>query len=80
VLYESPYENEENNFTLEGFEPAGVEKVGCDITLTKSEDIRNLLMMTPYYWKSPAEGVRRLNALETLNSRLEFEFFIFKRS
>ena len=35
--------------------------------------------MTPYYWKTPAEGRRRLEELDTLTTEACFDFLTFRR-
>ena len=35
--------------------------------------------MTPYYWKTGVEGVRRLEASETLTTEIAFDFLVYRR-
>ena len=80
VLYDRPYENDENRFSLDGFENAEMLPVNAVITLTSREDIENLFAMTPYYWKTPAEGAKRLETLETLTTEISFELHVLRKT
>lgn len=79
ALYDEPYENEIKDYALEGF--GFLEKIPVEdrIVLSKGEDIRNLFMMTPYYYKSGLDTDARLQALERLETRLSFEILVYRR-
>lgn len=47
-------------------------------TLVGSENIMNLFNMTPYRWRSPREGVKRLEGLESLDIRVDINVDIYK--
>ena len=42
-------------------------------------DIRALFQMTPYYWKTPKTGAKRLADLESLTTRISFRIHIFQK-
>lgn len=79
ILYDVPYENEVKDYALEGFALETKETVEAEITLTCSADIQNLFTMTPYYYKTPAEGAARLQALDTLDTPISFEILQYCR-
>lgn len=79
VVYDTPYENDEQGYDLPGFTPAGRRTVAADIQLATPDDIRSLFSMTPYFWKSPKEGVERLYSLETLETPIEFVLLFYRR-
>lgn len=79
ILYENPYENAKNEFEINGFELVQIKYVSNSITLSRAEDISSLFEMTPYYWKTPAEGCNRLKNLGTLVTEIEFELHELKR-
>jgi Methylase involved in ubiquinone/menaquinone biosynthesis len=79
VLYENPYENEENLFQFDGFEYKKSHFVKREIYLENTSDVMNLFMMTPYYWKTSQNGVKRLGELKELNTTIEFEFIDLER-
>lgn len=73
AIYDKPYENEPNRFDFPGFEHVGVKTVGGNICIERREDISSLFEMTPYYWKTSAEGSRRLKELNRLRTEIQFE-------
>lgn len=72
VLYDAPYENADKSFELEGFHITDRRRVRYSFTLEGSALIESLFSMTPYYYKTPAEGAARLAALETLTTEADF--------
>lgn len=78
-LYERPYENESREIDYPGFRRCGRERVSFSLRLSRKQDILNLFRMTPYYWKTPAEGRRRLEELDTLATEACFDFLTFRR-
>jgi 23S rRNA (guanine745-N1)-methyltransferase len=80
VLYDEPYENDKNVFALDGYENVDVRYVNQVITLTCTEDINSLFAMTPYYWKTPQEGSRRLGELASLTTEIEFELHVLRKT
>ncbi|HHY64065.1 MAG TPA: methyltransferase domain-containing protein [Clostridiaceae bacterium] len=78
VLYENPYENDEKGPDLPSFRCADRVRIRYDIRLGSREDIADLLMMTPYYWRTPREGVERLKELSELETPVEFIVSVYK--
>ena len=79
AAYDSPYPNEEKDTPYDGFEYDAVRKVKTRITLASNDDIMNLFTMTPYFWRTPKEGVDRLRSLSSLETAAEFRIHIFKK-
>ena len=50
------------------------------ILLEDTADIRNLFRMTPYFWKTPREGSRRLETVRRLEVGISFRIHCFTRS
>lgn len=71
VLYDVPYANAETLpqtvLTLDS-----TERLRYSVTLRTREDIRNLFAMTPYSYKTSQDAARRLDALDTLETELDF--------
>ena len=44
------------------------------------EDIWALFQMTPYFWNTPRDGIRRLEELTQLDCRISFDIHIFRKS
>ena len=79
VLYDQPYPNEEKETPYEGFAYQQIVPVEANITLDNQTDIHNLFQMTPYYWKTPKEGVDRLAGLDRLDTEIGFDIHVYKR-
>lgn len=78
VLYDEPYENPCQQVDYQGFALAGETRVEESITV-EGQAIGDLFAMTPYYWKTPAEGSARLAKLERLETPIGFRFLRYDR-
>lgn len=78
VLYDRPYPNAEEDSPYEGFDYLGVERAERVVHLEGNGPIRDLFGMTPYAWKTPKEGVARLDALEKLDVQAAFRVHMFR--
>ena len=79
VLYEHPYENEHRETGYEGFTFMSRKPVRTAAELKSRQEISDLFSMTPYYWKTPAEGAKRLAELTTLRTELGFDLLCYRR-
>ena len=79
VLYDEPYENEEKREDYPGFQLTGVEPVETSFTLYDAESIQALFHMTPYTWKTPKNGARRLAEREELTVTAQFRIHEYRR-
>ena len=79
VLYENPYENEEKREEYSGFRYIEVVPVETSFTLPGPQAIADLYRMTPYCWKTPKEGARRLAELKTLSLTGQFRIHVLER-
>ena len=79
VLYDTPYENEENNLTLEGFELLTKSTVSYETVVHGQDAIRALFMMTPYYFRTSREDAEKLYSLNELQTEVETDFFVFRK-
>lgn len=80
AVYEKPYKNEVKEYEIEGFKLLSKTEVFDKIKLESNRDIKNLFMMTPYYYKTSKEDAARLDALSSLETRIEFEILIYEKS
>ena len=78
ALYEHPYENPVQEIAYEGFVPVG-ERLAADTITVPAAMLENLFAMTPYYWKTPADGAARLRALPELTTEIAFRFLILEK-
>lgn len=80
ILYENPYENDEKTFELDGFEIEKRQRVSYEFSLASNDLIESLFMMTPYYYKTPIEGSRRLSTCKNLTTEADFWIITYRRT
>lgn len=80
VLYDDPYENPVKREYYTGFIWQEVIPLRYSVTLHRPEDISALFSMTPYAWKTPKEGVERLNRLTSLETEIGFDIHVYRTS
>lgn len=80
ILYDRPYINEVKQVPYEGFDSMEVRHVEEVIHMPCREDIWALFQMTPYFWNTPRDGIRRLEELTQLDCRISFDIHIFRKS
>ena len=80
VLYDAPYENPVQSTAYPGFAPLPDRERIVTGTLTlDAAAAGQLFAMTPYAFKTPAEGVRRLAGLPSLTTEIGFRFLVYRR-
>lgn len=79
LLYAHPYENEHRETNYPGFAFVSRTPVRTRAVL-HGEEIEALFSMTPYYWKTPAEGASRLRQAGILETELGFDFLLYRRT
>lgn len=79
AIYDNPYINDENKHSIEGFVKSGEEKLTYTAHLSCAEHIRALFSMTPYAHRTPAEGIERLNSLDSIDLTLSFKILEYKK-
>ncbi len=78
ILYDRPYDNEEKELKWDCFELVSVIPTQYTAFIQK-EDIKNLFMMTPYYWKTSKEDTERLYEHDGFDTILDFKVSVFKK-
>jgi 23S rRNA (guanine745-N1)-methyltransferase len=79
-IYDEPYKNAPEEYTLPGFSLFDSEAVRFTMELGTPEEVRSLFMMTPYAYRTGKEGRERLMALRSLAVTADFEILIFERT
>ncbi len=79
AVYNKPYTNSVQEYTLSGFRFLGAEKIHGEIFMDSSEDIQNLFSMTPYYYKTGREEHSRLEALTELRTEIAFQILSYEK-
>ena len=78
AVYESPYENEDEEVIPEGFKLIEEYHIRDEKTLN-NEELRNLFMMTPYYHTTSPKDKEKLNSIEELSVNFEFIISVLQR-
>nr|WP_319489824.1 methyltransferase domain-containing protein [uncultured Caproiciproducens sp.] len=79
ILYDAPYENESFEADYEGFTFIDRVPVEGNIMISGNQIIQDLFTMTPYYYKTGADGVEKLQQTDTLKTHIEFDFLIYQK-
>lgn len=72
AVYETPYRNKPEDTHINGFRLVNSAEAKKKIVLQSSGDIKNLFMMTPYYYKTSAADQSKLDKLTDLTVETEF--------
>lgn len=80
VLYPQPYENPVKRENYPGFVWRGARQVRYQLALDAPADIMALFRMTPYAWKTPREGIARLERLDHLETTVGFDIHLYRRN
>ena len=72
VLYDEPYENKPNRYSLRSFELESEQRLEYTFTLTDDKQVSNLFAMTPYCYKTSPEAAARLNGCAPLECEAGF--------
>ena len=79
ILYVEPYENKPNIYGLNKFDLLRESFLEYRCQLSSNEDILHLFSMTPYYYKTPAAGVKKLEELNSLQVTFGFSIRIYEK-
>lgn len=79
AVYEKPYENERITAEYKGFELREMTTVKDRVMLSGKQTISDLFTMTPYFWKTPREGLARLQALDSLETEISFDIYVYQK-
>ncbi len=77
-LYENAYENPGRADLPEGMTLVRRERLAYTVTVRGQEHIQALFSMTPYYWRTSAVDRAKLDPLETLETELDFDLFLYQ--
>lgn len=79
VLYDAPYENPQKDTALDGFVLEEDYAVDALTEIASQKDIAALFAMTPYYYRTPAEGRARLATLDRLETEISFRLLVYRK-
>lgn len=79
AVYDTPYKNKPENTEINGFKLLNAQDIRKEIQLRSNKDIKNLFMMTPYYYKTSESDQKKLDGLETLITETEFLILTYEK-
>lgn len=80
VIYPKIIERYSKTSCPKGFEIIKEDGIKFDVHLTDSQQIKNLLSMTPHYWKITEERREKLYSMNELLTTADIEYYILKKS
>lgn len=79
AVYDKPYKNEVSDMKIDGFICEEHSELRYSAHLSVCEDIKNLFMMTPYYYKTSEHDQKKLDKLNELDTRIEFCVAVYRK-
>lgn len=79
AVYDKPYLNGPAEYAPEGFEMVCRSEKREMLHIESSEDIQNLFMMTPYYYKTGREDQEKLRSLQSLETEAHFAICVVRK-
>ncbi len=79
AIYDKPYLNDVPGTEAEGFELIKARKIHGTLDVSSNEDIQNLFKMTPYYYKTGKDDQAKLDSLDGLCVKAEFEIRVYRK-
>jgi 23S rRNA (guanine745-N1)-methyltransferase len=79
AVYDKPYLNDVPESDIDGFEITDTKKICKSIDISSNEDLQNLFKMTPYYYKTGKDDQAKLDNIESLNVKAEFEIRVYRK-
>lgn len=80
VLYDSTYENKERADLPVNTEMIEHLTLKYEIAVNGRDAVDNLFSMTPYYWRTSESDKEKLQRVECLETQVEFEIYVYKKS
>ena len=79
AIYDTPYENRVKPTELEGFSFLEKREVTTVFTLSSQEEIHDLVLMTPYFYRTGKAGHERLASLDSMEVTASFYLLIYRK-
>lgn len=79
AVYDRPYKNAVQDYFIDGFELIKSSEIRRKIYLDSNADIKNLFMMTPYYYKTSEKDFHKLDSISSMNVSTEFAVLAFRK-
>ncbi len=79
AVYDKPYLNGPAEYAPEGFEEVCRSEKRKMLRIESGEDIQNLFMMTPYYYKTGRADQEKLQSLDVLETEADFAICVVRK-
>ena len=79
VFYDDPYLNPGRADLPKSMEKIGQERLTYTVTVEGQELIQSLFSMTPYYWRTSEEDRAKLDGLQSLETKVDFDILLFRK-
>lgn len=79
VIYKTPYKNEPQDTSVDGFRLVSHETLSYNIKLDTDGDVRALFMMTPYAYRTSKEDRERVLSLSEVSTEVEFIIDVYEK-
>lgn len=79
AIYDEVYLNDADEVSASGFELIERRTLKYNAKILGNDKIKALFQMTPYYHRTSQADKAKLDALESLDTTVEVDFFIFKK-
>lgn len=79
LLYETPYENNEDDTHYESFAKTETITVRDTAVINGNDIIMSLFAMTPYYYKTSETDKNKIKNITSLETEIEFDIRIFRK-
>ncbi len=79
AVYENPYLNPGRADIPQEMTELEKRRLRYEITVKGREEIEALFSMTPYYWRTSPADSKKLAALDTLTTEVDFNIYIFRK-
>ena len=80
AVYDEPYRNRVDSDEREGFSLLSRREIRYEMTLRGNDAIRNLFMMTPYYYKTSRKDQEKLDSLAELTTQAAFAVCAYRQT
>lgn len=80
LIYDTPYENNEDDTVYEKLRLVKTETVSSEATLETNEELMCLFSMTPYCYRTSEKDIEKLRSADSLKIRFEFSVRIFEKT
>lgn len=79
IVYKTPRLHAAEQSNIDGLRKIRTQSVSGRIRVDNPVDLRNLLVMTPYYWNGDRELKAAFDALESLTTDIDFQVAVYSK-